>query len=104
MSKLQTYISERKKSFRENFVRDDGLMDKYTYLDAVDENGIPETVTNADAIEAFNEETIEGVMAIVREWAEENAKEVSDPYPFEGQYIDLIILSELLQALNTKEY
>ena len=97
MSKLQTYISERKKLFREKFVRDDGLMDKYIYLDTVDENGIPETVTTAEAIESFNEETIEGCMAIVREVIVKNSFDES------GKGDLLAVTGRVLQDLNTKE-
>lgn len=116
MSNLQTYISERKKSFREKFVRDDGLMDKYTYLDTVDENGIPETVTTAEAIESFNEETIEGMMVIVREVVGDVMQEVEDEIPLmvknnkTGDYSCAYcgikpeaIKKFILQALNTKE-
>ena len=99
MSKLQTYISERKKLFKEKFVRDDGFMDKYIYLDTVDENGIPETVTTAEAIESFNEETIEGVINLI---IEEHGY-MNDGC---GCCSDTILRKELekdLQALNTKE-
>lgn len=107
MSKLQTYISERKKLFREKFIPES--IQRYSEEINISKLGIP--VVLAD-IESFNEETIEGCMAIVREVVEEKKKD----YPLEGKMIDSVTyginwanpiahesLNQVLQALNTKE-
>lgn len=87
MSKLQTYISERKKLFREKFPN-------WIVLFRGKDEALP--IVYKD-IESFNEETIEGCMAIVRgEINELSAGENGNGY-------SMINKEKLLQALNTKE-
>lgn len=95
MSKLQTYISERKSLFRDKF----GILTNI---------GIQcDEVLFAD-IESFNEETIEGCLAIVREVVGSTELKVNDKQLDQRVvkfFTDAVEETKrvILQALNTKE-
>ena len=87
MSKLQTYISERKKSFRDKFkpiLESSGLNETYPY------------------VESFNDETIEGCLAIVRKELLKSGQ-VFDKKVYAIPYARNKFEEIVLQALNTKK-
>lgn len=107
MSKLQTYISERKKLFREKCT-ESFAKGGFLTTDLVGDWALDKELT-----ESFNEETIEGCLAIVREVVDghkevytENDKVEDYLIGEEKEHADSCCnetIDDILQALNTKE-
>lgn len=73
-----TYI-QSEKEFREKFVRDDGLMDKYIYLEHIDDNGVPECITTSEAIQSHIRTTlIKQFQAYVKELEGERKEDYTE--------------------------